>query len=81
MKYNKFSKIRKSALAALCAVAVTCTGLAAACSPVVNNTGDGGDNSSTSREDTQLLKNGNFEFFGTIPEDAVYLIKNVSNWS
>ena len=31
MKNSKFTKIRKSAIAALCAVAFTCTGVAAAC--------------------------------------------------
>ncbi|MDE7265241.1 MAG: hypothetical protein K2N52_03085, partial [Clostridia bacterium] len=35
----------------------------------------------TSIEDTQLLKNGNFEFFTEPAEDAVYLINSPSNWS
>lgn len=80
MNKSKFAKLRKGAIAALCAVAVTCTGLAAACNG--NGTGDG-DNDKTStprKEDTQLLRNGNFEYF-EVPENAVHLIKNVNNWS
>ena len=78
MKRKKFTQYRKTAVAALCALAVTCTGLAAACAHPVTTPDE---EKTTQREDTQLLKNGNFEYWGTIPEDGVYLIKNVSNWS
>ena len=78
MNKSKFTKFRKGAIATLCAVAVTCTGIAAACNP---NDKPGSDESSTPRkEDTQLLKNGNFEYT-EVPEKAVHLIKNVTNWT
>ncbi len=75
--YSFRKRTRKSLIAALCAVSVTCTGLAAACTHT-----DDEDKKPTPpvKEDTQLLKNGNFEFF-TVPEDGVYLINNVSDWS
>ena len=85
-KSNFFkSKTKKSVIALLAATAVTCTGLAAACS----KTDD--ENKSTAlrtkQEDSQLLKNGNFEFFD-YPSDeyladgkAAYLIKTPDNWS
>lgn len=79
MNKSKFTKFRKGAIATLCAVAVTCTGLAAACNGNPNNGGD--DEPSTPRkEDTQLLKNGNFEY-SDVPDKAVHLIKNVNSWS
>lgn len=81
MKKRKFAKTRKAAIAALCAIAVTCTGIAAACAHTTADEEKNNETQTPVKEDTQLLKNGNFEFFGTIPEDAVYLIKNVSNWS
>ncbi len=77
MRKRKFTKFRKSAIAALCALAVTCTGLAAACAPEQN---DDTDSSTSQREDTQLLKNGDFEF-SDVPEKAVHLIKNVNSWT
>ena len=80
MKKSKFAKFRKSAIAALCAVAVTCTGLAAACGNDGSSNNDSGDSSTPRKEDTQLLKNGNFEY-SNVPDNAVHLIKNVTNWS
>lgn len=77
MRKRHFTKFRKSAIAALCAVAVTCTGLAAACAPT---TTPDDATSTPKREDTQLLKNGDFEFFD-VPENAVHLIRNVNSWS
>ena len=71
------SKTRKAAIAALCAVAVTCTSLAAACQP--NNEGNT-DDDKTNVTDSSLLTNGSFEYF-SVPDDAVYLIKNVQDWS
>ena len=78
MTKRKFNKFRKSAIAALCAISVTCTGLAAACSTTEEPEEE--SSTKTQREDNQLLKNGNFEYF-EVPEDAVHLIKNVKNWS
>ncbi len=78
MNKAKFAKTRKALLAALCAVSITCTGLAAACAPEQSN--DEPSSSTTQKEDTQLLKNGNFEFF-TVPDKAVHYIKNVTGWS
>ena len=78
-KKKYLSKKRKTLIALLCAVSVTCTGLAAACAQNEESTSP--DNPSTpTPEDTQLLKNGNFEFFN-VPDDAQYLIKSVDDWS
>ncbi len=74
--YSQRKITRKSVIAALCALSVTCTGLAAACTP--NNNKD--DPDPVAREDTQLLKNGNFEFFN-VPKKGVYLINNVNDWT
>ena len=74
--YSQRKITRKSVIAALCALSVTCTGLAAACTP--NNNED--DPDPVAREDTQLLKNGNFEFFN-VPKKGVYLINNVNDWT
>lgn len=74
--YSHGKKTRKSLIAMLCALSVTCTGLAAACTP----TKDEEEPSKPAKEDTQLLKNGNFEFFN-VPDDAVYLINNVNDWT
>lgn len=78
MAKRKFTKTRKAAIAVLCALTVTATGLAAACAN--DETPDEPSSSTTQREDTQLLKNGNFEFF-TVPDKAVHLIKGVDSWS
>lgn len=78
MAKNYFTKKRKSLIAMLCALSVTCTGLAAACAPSDNN--DDPTNEVTAKEDVQLLKNGNFEHFD-IPDKAIHLIKNVNSWS
>lgn len=84
-RYLKTGRMRKSAIALLAAAAITCTGLAAACSKKDNE--DEKDALAKKQEDTQLLKNGNFEFFD-YPSDenvkdgkAVYLIKNPDNWT
>ncbi len=75
--YLQKRKFRKTCIAALCCVTVTCTGLAAACS----TTSDDDDAVTYPKgEDTQLLKNGSFEYF-SIPDDAVYLIKSPDSWS
>ena len=73
--YRKVTK--KSVIAALCALSIACTGLAAACAPAEE---EDDDKKKPTREDTQLLKNGDFEYFD-IPDDAIYLIKNVNNWT
>ena len=80
----KKTRLKYVFLAFTCATAFAFSGIASAC---------GGDDSSdkdpdktTTREDTQLLKNGNFEMF-TIPDkkeggnEPVYLIKTPENWS
>lgn len=74
--YSQRKRTRKSVIAALCALSVTCTGLAAACTPEKTDE----DPATPSKEDTQLLKNGNFEFFD-VPKDAVYLINKVNSWT
>lgn len=70
-------------LAFTCATAFAFSGIAAAC----GNTDDSDEkDKTTTKEDTQLLKNGNFEFF-TVPEkkengnEPEYLIKSVENWT
>lgn len=78
MKNRNFSKFKKASIAALCAVSVTCTGLAAACAPSQEQEETSAPK--TQREDNQLLKNGNFEF-SNVPDEAVHLIKNVTSWS
>ncbi len=76
--YSNRNRKRKALIAMLCALSVTCTGLAAACAP--NDGEDEPSTAVTAKEDTQLLKNGNFEHFD-IPDKAVHLIKNVNSWS
>lgn len=76
--YSKRNRTRKSVIAMLCALSVTCTGLATACAP--NNDEDDTSTAVTAKEDNQVLKNGNFEHFD-IPDKAVHLIKNANNWS
>ncbi|MCD8285697.1 MAG: hypothetical protein LUD50_00500 [Clostridia bacterium] len=73
ISYNKKRIIRNAAIAVLCCVAVSCTFLAAACSEDETVTYPKG-------EDTQTIKNGNFEYF-SIPDDAVYLIKTPDSWT
>ncbi|MDE6585863.1 MAG: hypothetical protein K2K80_04195, partial [Clostridia bacterium] len=76
-KKHSYGKVtRKSLIAALCVMSVSCTALAAACTPETENK----DPVKPSKTDTLPLKNGSFEFFD-IPDDAVYLIKNVKDWS
>ncbi len=71
--YSKKGKFKYVMLALAC----TATFSMAACSTSSDN---GDTDKKTSKEDTQLLKNGNFEFFD-IPDDAVYLIKTPLNWT
>lgn len=74
----KFKKTKKALIAVLLASAVSCTGLAAACADGSNS---GSSDSTPKKEDTQLLKNGDFEFYTTPTEEALkkdkakYLIK------
>lgn len=84
-KNNYFkSKKRRSVLALLAAAAISCTGLAAACAKTDEE--DKPTKFAPKQEDTQLLKNGNFEFFN-YPSDeyinngkALYLIKTPDSW-
>lgn len=64
-------------VALACTAAFSLTGLAAACKP---DKPDNEDEKTTSKEDTQLLKNGNFEFFN-VPDDGVYLVNTPNNWT
>lgn len=84
-KHNyKKSRLKYVFLAFTCATAFAFSGLAAACDN--GKTDDKEKDKTTTKEDTQLLKNGNFEFF-TIPEkkedgnEPEYLIKTPENWS
>ena len=76
--YSNKNRKRKALIAMLCALSVTCTGLAAACAN--NDEDDKPSTAVTAKEDTQLLKNGDFEHFD-IPDKAIHLIKNVNSWS
>ncbi|MDE6597429.1 MAG: hypothetical protein K2K60_02185 [Clostridia bacterium] len=76
--YSKKRRLKYVLLALACTTAFTLSGMAAACKK--DNTPDDSADKTTSKEDTQLLKNGNFEFF-TVPENAVYLINTPTNWS
>ena len=79
------SKKRKSVIALLAAAAVTCTGFAAACAKTDKE--EKPTALAPKQEDTQLLKNGNFEFFNYPSEEyikdgkAVYLIKTADSWT
>ncbi len=77
--YSKKRRLKYLLVALTCTASFALTGLAAACK---DKSEDETDDKNTSVEDTQLLKNGNFEFF-TEPTDekAVYLINSPSNWS
>ncbi len=75
--YVNKNRKRKALIAMLCALSVTCTGLAAACAPTEE---EEPSTAVTAKEDTQLLKNGDFEHFD-IPDKAVHLIKNVNSWT
>jgi len=66
-------------LALACTASFSLTGVAAACKKSEEETA-ADDDKKTSVEDTQLLKNGNFEVF-EVPDDAVYLIKNPTSWT
>lgn len=83
--YLKNSKTRKTLTALLAAAAITCTGFAAACAKTDDSTSN--EDLATKQEDTQLLKNGNFEFFNYPSAKnlesgkAKYLIKTPDSWS
>ncbi len=81
--YSKKRRLKYVFLALACAASFSLTGIAAACA---DKDKPEEDEKTTSKEDTQLLKNGNFEFF-TVPEQKeerpapVYLINNPTSWS
>ncbi len=77
--YSKKRRLKYLLVALTCTATFALSGFAAACN---DPSDDKEDDKTTSVEDTQLLKNGNFEFF-TEPKDekAVYLINSPSNWS
>ncbi len=76
--YSKKRRLKYVLLALACTAAFSLSGMAAACKK--DNPDDSADDKTTSKEDTQLLKNGNFEIF-TVPDEAVYLINTPTNWS
>lgn len=76
--YSNKNRKRKALIAMLCALSVTCTGLAAACAPTDKE--DEPSTAITAKEDNQVLKNGNFEHYD-VPDKAIHLIKNVNNWT
>lgn len=82
--YYKKSRLKYVFLAFTCATAFALSGIASACGN--NKSPEEEADKPAKKEDTQLLKNGNFEFFN-IPEkkdggnEPVYLIKPVENWS
>lgn len=75
--YSKKRRLKYILLALACTATFTLTGLAAACK---KGSEDKETDKTTSKEDTQLLKNGNFEFFN-VPDDGVYLINTPANWT
>ncbi len=85
-RYSKFSKTKKSVLAVLAATAILCTGFAAACSDADEST-DESVKYATKATDTQVLKNGNFEFFNYPTAEYIengkanYLITSPDNWT
>lgn len=84
---NKYSKLRKTLIASLCAVTFACTGLAAACNSDTNDNETDKGEPFVKREDTQTLKNGNFELYDyptakqLTDGKASYLIKTPDNWN
>lgn len=76
--YSNKNRKRKALIAMLCALSVTCTGLAAACAPTDEE--DKPSTAITAKEDNQVLKNGNFEHYD-VPDKAIHLIKNVNSWT
>lgn len=81
--YSKKRRLKYVLVALACAASFSVTGLAAACKTDENKPEDG---KTTSKEDVQLLKNGNFEFF-TVPEQKdgekapEYLINTPDSWT
>lgn len=79
-KNSKFFKLKKPFIAILCAITVGSTCLAAACTP--DESDKDSNPSPTTREDNQLLKNGDFEYF-SFPDadDGYHYIRTPNNWS
>ena len=80
---SKKRRLKYVLLALTCTAAFSVPGFASACKPAEE---DPEDDKKTTKEDTQLLKNGNFEFFN-VPEkeedgnEPVYLINTPNNWT
>lgn len=74
---SKKRRLKYVFVALACTAAFSFTGIAAACK---KDNPESEPDKTTSREDTQLLKNGNFEFFN-VPDKAVYLINTPDNWT
>lgn len=85
-KYSKLSKTKKSVLALLAASAMLCTGFAAACSSNEDTTEEE-TKFATKATDTQVLKNGDFEFFNYPTAEYIgkgkanYLLTSPDNWT
>lgn len=78
-KWFKNKNRFKTAAVSLAAFAAACTlGLGAACGTTPNEDDDDDDNKVT-KQDTQVIKNGNFEFFDD--KDGVYMISSPDSWT
>ncbi len=77
-KTKKF--LGRAALTCAALLAVTSTfGMFAACNSDTTDDGDDDDTVTSSNPDSQLIKNGNFEFYDD--NDGVYLISSPNSWS
>ncbi len=86
MAKHFFQGKRRGALVALSAAlcATLSLGMLAACGGTANEPADDEEETTTSATDTQLLRNGNFEFFGerdTKLEDKRSFISSPTSWS
>lgn len=81
MRKSKFKNFKKAFVAVPVAVAMACTLAATACAD--NSTSsDNNKNDNEKREDTQVLLNGDFEYFDLPSEGKYeYLIKTPDDWS
>ncbi len=78
-KWFKNKNRFKTAAVSLAAFAAACTlGLAAACGTTADD-GDDDDDNKVTKQDTQIIKNGNFEFFSD--NDGVYMISTPDSWT
>jgi hypothetical protein len=78
-QYSSKRRLKYVFLALACTASFTLTGMVTACS---SDSDTDETEKTTSVEDKQLLKNGNFEYF-TVPDgdNVEYLIKTPTNWT